>query len=255
MALTAAAAPVSVVMHGTSCIIAARRTARSSKNDSRPSGVLTIRSTLRLTISSAMFGRPFVHLEDDVDVEAVRAQVGGRAARGDQLEPELREIAGDRHQVRLVVVVDADERRAALRQPLTDRQLRLGERDAEAARPAHHFAGRLHLRPENRVDAREADERKHRALDEHARRLRGRSSARARRACVRPSPSPRPSPATRRSPSTDTARCATRADSPRARTPHRLWWRTGRSSGRRPSARARCAACSRESCRGAVRGR
>ena len=58
MALTAAAAPVSVVMHGTSCIIAARRTVRSSKNDSRPSGVLMTRSTLRLTISSAMFGRP-----------------------------------------------------------------------------------------------------------------------------------------------------------------------------------------------------
>ena len=58
IALTAAAAPVSVVMHGTSCIIAARRTARSSKNDSRPSGVLMTRSTLRLTISSAMFGRP-----------------------------------------------------------------------------------------------------------------------------------------------------------------------------------------------------
>src|SRR5437773_8337970 len=45
-------------MHGTSCIIAARRTMRSSKNDSRPSGVLMTRSTLRLTISSAMFGRP-----------------------------------------------------------------------------------------------------------------------------------------------------------------------------------------------------
>ena len=58
MALTAAAAPVSVVMHGTSCIIAARRTARSSKNDSRPSGVFTTSSILPLTISSAMFGRP-----------------------------------------------------------------------------------------------------------------------------------------------------------------------------------------------------
>ena len=63
MALTAAAAPVSVVMQGTSCIIAARRTARSSKNDSRPSGVLTMRSILLLTISSATFGRPSLTLK------------------------------------------------------------------------------------------------------------------------------------------------------------------------------------------------
>ena len=35
-------------------------------------------------------------------------------------------------------------------------------------RPAHHLAGRLHLGPENRVDAREPHEREHRALHEHA---------------------------------------------------------------------------------------
>ena len=75
----------------------------------------------------------FVHLEDDVDVEAVGAQVGGGPARRDQAEAELGEIARDRQQVRLVVVVDADERRAALGQPLPDRQLRLRERDAEVA--------------------------------------------------------------------------------------------------------------------------
>ena len=40
IALTVAAPPVSVVMHGTLFIIAARRTVRSSKNDSRPIGVL-----------------------------------------------------------------------------------------------------------------------------------------------------------------------------------------------------------------------
>ena len=58
MARTAAAAPVRVVMHGTPCIIAARRTARSSKNDSRPSGVLMTSEICPSTISSAMFGRP-----------------------------------------------------------------------------------------------------------------------------------------------------------------------------------------------------
>ena len=59
----------------------------------------------------------------------------------------------------------------ALRQPLSDRQLRLGECHAEARRSAHHLAGRLHLGSENRVDAGETDEREHRALDEDARDL------------------------------------------------------------------------------------
>src|SRR5688500_10249189 len=44
IALTVAAPPVSVVMQGTLFIIAARRTVRSSKNDSRPIGVLMTRA-------------------------------------------------------------------------------------------------------------------------------------------------------------------------------------------------------------------
>ena len=58
MALTVAAAPVSVVMHGTPSIVAMRRTVRSSKNDSRPSGVLITRSSSRLSNRSPMWGRP-----------------------------------------------------------------------------------------------------------------------------------------------------------------------------------------------------
>jgi hypothetical protein len=50
MALTAADAPVSVVIHGTRAIVAARRTARSSKKESRPSGVLMTMSMVPLTM-------------------------------------------------------------------------------------------------------------------------------------------------------------------------------------------------------------
>ena len=109
-----------------------------------------------------------VDLVDDVDVEAVRAQVGSRAPRRHKAESEIRQVPRDGQQVRLVVIVDADKRRTALGQPLPDRELRLGEGDAEAARPAHHLARGLHLGSEDRVDAWEADEREHRALDEHA---------------------------------------------------------------------------------------
>ena len=58
IAATAADAPVSVVMQAIPCIIATRRTARSSKNDSRPSGVLMIRWIFPFTTWSATFGRP-----------------------------------------------------------------------------------------------------------------------------------------------------------------------------------------------------
>ncbi len=63
---------------------------------------------------------PFVHLEQDFHVQPVRTEEGRRAARGEKAEAEFREIPGDRHQVRLVVVVHADKRRAPLRQALAD---------------------------------------------------------------------------------------------------------------------------------------
>ena len=88
-------AAVSVVMHGTSCIIAAQRTARSSKNDSRPSGVLMINATLRLTISSAMFGRPSFTL-NTTSTSRPSAQVGRRAAGRRQAEAERGKVSCNR---------------------------------------------------------------------------------------------------------------------------------------------------------------
>ncbi len=43
MPLAAALAPLSVVMHGTRCVTAARRIDFSSKNECAPAGVLMIR--------------------------------------------------------------------------------------------------------------------------------------------------------------------------------------------------------------------
>ena len=82
--------------------------------------------------------------------------------------PSCGQVARNRQHGLLVAVVDADEDAALLRQPLPGAHHRLAERRAEVVRAAHHLAGGLHLRPEDRVDAREADEREHRALDEHA---------------------------------------------------------------------------------------
>ena len=122
MAATVADAPVRVVMHGTPCIIATRRTVRSSKNESRPSGVLTMSAILPVDDLIGDVRPAFVDLVDDLDLQAVGAQVGGRAARGDERESQLGQIARDRQHGRLVVVVDADERAARVGQALPDRQ-------------------------------------------------------------------------------------------------------------------------------------
>ena len=83
------------------------------------------------------------------------------------------------HDRRLVVIADADEGGPCRRQLDAGGELRLGERAAEGRRAAHDLAGRLHLGPEDRVDAGEAHEREHRRLHEDARRPAGPRSARA----------------------------------------------------------------------------
>ena len=137
---------------------------RSSKYDSRPSGVLDDQVHLPVDQPVADVRASLVDLVDDLDVEAVGAQIGGRALRRHQLEAEPGEIAGYRHDVPLVVVVDADEGSSPVRQPLAGRELGLGERDPEVLAAPHHLPGRLHLRPQKGVDAGEADEREDRSL-------------------------------------------------------------------------------------------
>src|SRR6185295_14151218 len=114
---------------------------------------------------------PLVHLVDHLDVDPVRAQERRRPAARRHGEAEAREVARDRHDGRLVAVVDADEDGPFLRQLLAGAHHRLAERRAEVVGTAHHLAGRFHLRPEDGVDARETDEREDGALDEHTRRL------------------------------------------------------------------------------------
>src|SRR5205823_12228961 len=62
---------------------------------------------------------------------------------------------------RLVRVLDADEHASTVRQLDAGGELALDERLAESFADAHHLAGRLHLRSENRVDARKFDKREH----------------------------------------------------------------------------------------------
>ena len=102
-------------------------------------------------------------------------------------EAEPREIARDLHHGRLVVVVDADERASRCSgSSCPAPKLRLGERRAERLGAAHHLARRLHLRPEDRVDAGEPHEREHRRLHEDAGHLQVLGQALLAPACGRP---------------------------------------------------------------------
>ena len=83
-------------------------------------------------------------------------------AAGGNGKSERRQVARNRHDGRLVAVVDADEHAPVFRQLLPGAHHRLAERRAEVVGAAHDFAGRLHLRAEDRVDAREPHEREHR---------------------------------------------------------------------------------------------
>ena len=89
IALTAAAAPVSVVMHGTPCIIAIAPD--RAVVEERLAAERRVDDEIDLVVQDLVADvRPsLVDLEDDVDVEPVRAKVSRRAARREQLEPEL----------------------------------------------------------------------------------------------------------------------------------------------------------------------
>ena len=89
------------------------------------------------------------------------------AARGDEREAELDQVARDLDRGGLSAS-------RTLRNALARRcgslhaggELRLDERLAEGLAHAHHLAGRLHLRAEDGVHARELDEREHASLTE-----------------------------------------------------------------------------------------
>ena len=101
----------------------------------------------------------------------MRAEKRRRAAAGGDGEAERRQVARDRNDGRLVAVVHADEDAPLFRQLLSRAHHRLAEGGAEVVSATHDLAGRLHFWPEDGVDAREAHEGEHRALDEHARRF------------------------------------------------------------------------------------
>ena len=79
-------------------------------------------------------------------------------------EAERGEAPPELDRARLVAVPDGDERPPALRERPPGRELSLREGPPEVLVEAHHLPRRLHLRPEDHVDPREAGEGEHRLL-------------------------------------------------------------------------------------------
>src|ERR1700691_4497596 len=110
-----------------------------------------IRSILRVLIRSTMLGRPSFTLKTGSasmpaasSAAAVPRVASKRNPRASRSFPRWATLP-------LVTVIDAQEYSSLLRKTLAGRKLRLRERLAVRSRDAHHFAGRAHLRPQNRV--------------------------------------------------------------------------------------------------------
>jgi hypothetical protein len=110
-------------------------------------------------------GATFVSLIDGFGSYTRRGERSGGAASGQQSESQFGEIACQRHNMALIVIIDADKDRALAGQLLSSGKLRFGERLAETGRHAHDFSSGTHFGAKNRVYAAEFVKRKYGRLD------------------------------------------------------------------------------------------
>ncbi len=103
------------------------------------------------------------------DRQSGRGQRGRRATRCHQRESQPNEGARDVEHSRLIGILDADKHPARFGEPDAGAKLRFEKRLGKRVTHSHDLAGRLHLRPQYRVDPGKLDERKHRLLDREIR--------------------------------------------------------------------------------------
>src|SRR5512144_2103936 len=112
-----------------------------------------------------------VDLVHDLHRHALPLQELGGADGGHQAEAHLGEPLGDLQHRALVAVLHREEDLARGGERRAGRELRLHVGLPEVVVDAHDLAGRLHLRPQDRVHPRELDEREHRLLHRDVRDL------------------------------------------------------------------------------------
>ena len=116
-------------------------------------------------IRSTMCGRPSSTLLMRSQAMPCSSQEGARAPRRDELKPRAAVRARLGSSRCLSAIAHREERLAGRWRLNVRRFVRARERGAETAADAHHFAGRAHLRAEDRIDVLELEEREDRFLD------------------------------------------------------------------------------------------
>ena len=173
------------------------RIACSSKCDTRPSGVLMIRAISPRLIWSTMFGRPSFTLKT-FSTSRPTSRSARPFQRGHDLETQAHKLPRQQSRLSFIDIVDTDERLSACRQRQTRAHHRLAIGLAKRFANAHHFAGRMHLRTQNRINAGKLRKRKDRRLDEKAIDRQFIRQVEISSTSVRPSPAPRSARSARR---------------------------------------------------------
>src|SRR5207237_8750761 len=93
------------------------------------------------------------YLADKLRRYEMRAQELLGSGRGNDSEPKILKVPGNRNYAGVVVVVYAYENRSVARQVNAGGHLRLGKSAAKTVGYTHYFAGGLHLRAQDQIDS------------------------------------------------------------------------------------------------------
>ena len=156
IACTAAAAPESVVMHGTPP--RERRLADRVAVRARVAALRRVDHEIAAATADEVDDRRLAvgclaELPHRLDLDPRGRERGCRPLGRIELEAETDERGGDRHGLLVVGLADGDEHGTGTRQPPPRGPLGLVERSREVGRARHHLTGRAHLRTEDRIAA------------------------------------------------------------------------------------------------------
>ena len=105
-----------------------------------------------------------VHLVDQARVDARLPQGHGGAVGGVEVIAQLQQLGGQVDHPLLVAVANGEQGTPFARHLVTGTQLRLGIGLGKAAAHPHHLTSGAHLRPQQRIHARELGERQYHFL-------------------------------------------------------------------------------------------
>ena len=107
----------------------------------------------------------FHHLVDHRTLDTISLDCLGRTPRSNQLVAFFNQFMSQFNDALTVDLAHTQKSRTTDRDSVAGAQLGLGKGLAKGMSDTHHFTGRLHFRPQQRIDALELDKREHGFLD------------------------------------------------------------------------------------------